>query len=100
MRLYLPLFVLLFSPGLLTAQSYSFPDWTLELNNKGSVTALKDNHTGRNHVVPDQPAPLVSIKTKDSLLLPLSARYANNKVILSYEGGIIITINISRQKHN
>ena len=100
MRLYLPFLVLLFLPALLSAQSYSFPDWSLQLSNNGAITALINNHTGRNHAVAGQPAPLVSIKTKDSLLLPVSARFANHKAILSYEEGIVITINLTQRKNH
>jgi hypothetical protein len=64
MRLYLRFLFLLFLPASVSAQSFSFPDWSLDLNLRGEISALKDNHTGVNYIVTGQPTPLVSIKQK------------------------------------
>ncbi|HRG24525.1 MAG TPA: hypothetical protein PLL23_09035, partial [Chitinophagaceae bacterium] len=77
MQLFLRLLLLLFLSSGLSAQSYSFPDWSLELNTRGEISALKDNHTGVNYIVTGQAAPLVSIKTKDTLLLPVKTTFGD-----------------------
>lgn len=82
------------------AQSYNFPAWKLSLDEKGSIVTLKDNQTGINYTVPGQPAPLVSIKTKDTLLLPLKASYSNkfHQAVFDFASNIAVTIRITEKK--
>jgi hypothetical protein len=97
------LFLLLFFAGASAqAQTYHFPAWSLTADAKGFITSFKDNHTGINYIIPGQPAPLVSIKTKDTLLLPQKARYSNNfhQVQLEFERDIIITVRITEKKNH
>lgn len=97
------LFLLLFfASASAQAQTYHFPAWSLTADGKGFITSFKDNHTGINYIIPGQPAPLVSIKTKDTLLLPQKARYSNNfhQVQLEFERDIIITVRITEKKNH
>lgn len=102
MQLFLRLLLLLFLSSGLSAQSYSFPDWSLELNTRGEISALKDNHTGVNYIVTGQAAPLVSIKTKDTLLLPVKTTFGDQqqRATLEYAGGITISIRLSKRKNH
>ena len=95
------LFLLSLSSGL-SAQSYIFPDWSLDVNNRGEISALKDNHTGVNYIVAGQAAPLVSIKTKDTLLFPIKTTFGDQqqRVTLEYGGGIVISIRFYKRKNH
>ncbi len=98
---YLFLF-LLYPLGYVEAQSYRFPGWSLDLDKQANISSLTDNRTGINYKVPGQPAPLVTIKTKDSLLTPLTCRYnaSAQRLTLDYTGGISITIRLTQRKNH
>ncbi len=94
--------LMIFTAASARAQTFNFPAWSLTLDGYGFITILKDNHTGINYSVPGQPAPLVSIKTKDSLLLPLKAGYSDkfHRVQLEFARDITISIRIMEKKNH
>lgn len=100
MRLLLPLVLLFCLPATLISQTYVFPDWTLSLNNKGEISEWKDNRSGLNHTVQGQASPLVSIKTKDSLFLPVKAEYSDkyHQLLLSFPEAIQVTVRVTERK--
>ena len=70
----------------------------VSIDETGSITGFFDKSGKTNFISKDTASPLMSIKIDDEILLPIKAIASEDNIILTYENGIIATVNIEEKE--
>ena len=70
----------------------------LEINNTGSLTKIADELSGVNYHFNDTISPLLSVRVKNQLLLPIGAKLDDQQIItLEFNGQITAQIKVEEK---
>lgn len=79
--------------------TFSAGSFSLSLNNKGYLTSMKDEESGKNYLAGEIAAPLLSIKVNGKIFPPCRLTKKNNRLTLYYDNaGVTIKIVATEKK--